>query len=130
MKLSKYLSYLFDLQFYRLVDLSKGTGISSADLSNIIKGRRTCGSGNLVKLVNGLREDHRALAVVHWVQDQIPVELRDLVHVVRANPTSPVLADLPPNAATLEGALDILRREAEHNAPVLKVLTNLAVSFS
>jgi hypothetical protein len=129
MGFSKYLSYLFELQLYRLVDLSKATGISSADLSNIVKGRRPCGAANLLKLTAGLQEDHRGLAVLYWTQDQIPEKLRNLVHVVRAN-NNVTESQLPPDAGTLEGALVILRAEAERNPAVFRVLTNLAVSFA
>jgi hypothetical protein len=132
MKLATYLRYLIESGFYRLIDLSRSTGIPACDLSNIVKNRRSCGERNLVKLVTGLKNDHQSSAVSHWLVDQIPPELMGLVHVIKANPGEVAVADdeLPPDVDTLEGALVVLRAEGERNPAILKVLTNLAASFN
>lgn len=128
MKFAKYLKFLIDMQYYRLVDLQASTGVPSSDLSNIVREKRPCGRANMEKVIGGLKDEHKATALINWLNDQVPEQFVDLVHVVKAGSRGKVKEE-PANANTVEGALSILKTTAESNPAVAKVLTNLAKSF-
>lgn len=128
MKLPKFLKYLIEAEKYRLIDLSRKSGIHSSDLSKIINAKRACGSKTLTMLLGGLEQEHRAQALILWLQDQIPAQYQDLVHVVRAN-GSPAVREEAPDIRTIEGSLSVLGGQAEKNEAVRRVLMDMALAF-
>lgn len=128
MKFQKYLKYLIDAGEYRLVDLADSTKMHSSDLSKIINAKRKCGQRAMVQILPGLNEVHQAASLSAWLVDQIPPEYRHLVHVVQS--ASSVVKEEAPDINTLEGALQVLRKQAESNDSLMKLLTNIAEAFA
>ena len=130
MKLAAFLRYLIEAGIYRLSDLAVASQIPTADLSNIVRGKRTCGERNLEKLIEGLRPDFRADALVAWLEDRTPEKWRELVCIVKGDrgAFAPPETRLP-SADTLSGAIEVLDHAARQNPALLAVLQNLARSF-
>lgn len=129
MQFQQYLQYLVEAKQYRLIDLATKTGINSSDLSRIINGKRNCGSKNLAQILLALDDDaHRSEALTFWLKDQIPVNHRDLVYIVKTTSTAFAKDDVP-DIGTLEGAVAVLAAKAEVNAPLRTVLLNMAKAF-
>jgi hypothetical protein len=126
MKLTKYLRYLIDTDHYRLTELSKASGLNMSDLSKIVNGKRHPGGKAVEQLLTGLEPEHRVLALVAWLHDQIPAPHQDLVHIVRS---SPPVASEPLDIRSLEGALKALGEQAEANDALRVVITNMAIAF-
>lgn len=124
----KYLSYLLDSKLYKQVDFQSASGVSASDISKIAKGQRGVGPKMIEKLLPGFRSEHQAEALTNWILDQIPQDQASLVHIVRANNPNTVNEEYLSHD-TLDGALQILKREAEQNPAVRKVVMNLAAAF-
>jgi len=122
------------LQFYvsnaglKLVDIAGQAGIHAPDLSRIYNGKRACGKGTMIKLLQAFSKEQQSCLLQAWLQDQVPVECSDMVHIVRS--FDPNAVEKSPNLGTLEGALEVMKAAASKNSTLMKVILNIAVMFA
>lgn len=128
MKFARFLKYLVDNKRYRLTDLSEKSGIHNSDLSKIINGKRVCGVRTAAPIIGSLDQEHQATALVNWLLDQIPAQFTNMVHVVKADPSSK--RDEQDDLSTLEGSVIVLARNAENNDALRAALMSMARAFA
>ncbi len=124
MRLNAYLKYLVDTKVFRLVDLAKSADVYLSDLSRITNSKRACGHGTLTKLLKVLPVEHRAQFLMLWLQDQVPAEHRDLLHIVPVGPSN--LSEESIDIGTFEGTMEFLRMVAGKNESLRQLLMFLA----